>query len=53
MGRSENLKKGTDHSSLPHVSGGNETDRIQKRGDYELSVCVRVCVRTKTEVAEK
>lgn len=33
--RSENLKKGTDHSSHPHVSGGNETDRKQRRGDYE------------------
>lgn len=42
------MKKGTDHSSLPHVTGANETDRMQKRranAHCVLCVCVRVTVR--------
>lgn len=52
--RREDLNKGTDHSSLPYVSGANETDRMQKRGADEfafvsvcvnLEVCTCVCLR--------
>lgn len=48
--RGRRERESEDHSSLPHISGANETDRMQKREAYHhcvslggVCVCVWLC----------